>query len=56
VLGVPQSINGRSDPDNTDPTITNADYKFWYQFLKNKRALKAIDHSLHHAMASAPAR
>jgi hypothetical protein len=53
VLGVPQSINGVSDPDNTDPTITNADYTFWYQFLKNKRALKAIDQALHHNMATA---
>jgi hypothetical protein len=39
VLGVPASINGQADPDTTDPTITKADYLFWYQFLRNRKSI-----------------
>ncbi|HLJ95551.1 MAG TPA: hypothetical protein VKU02_20405 [Gemmataceae bacterium] len=53
VLGVPQSVNGQTDPDKTGTKITNADYTFWYLFFKNRRALQAIDQALHPSSASA---
>jgi hypothetical protein len=38
VLGLPASINGKMDPNFTG-TITNADYTFWYTFLKQRGSI-----------------
>jgi Ca2+-binding RTX toxin-like protein len=38
VLGLPASINGQMDP-NFAGTITNADYAFWYLYLKNHNSI-----------------
>jgi Ca2+-binding RTX toxin-like protein len=38
VLGLPQSINGQMDPNFTG-SISNADYTFWYQFLKQRGSI-----------------
>ena len=38
VLGLPASINGNMDPNYTG-TITNADYVFWYNFLKQRGSI-----------------
>lgn len=39
VLGLPRSINGKTNPNDNDPTISNADYTFWYTFLKNRNSI-----------------
>jgi len=38
VLGLPASINGQMDPNYTG-TIANADYTFWYLYLKNHNSI-----------------